>query len=518
LKSIPGSTVTGRALWAVARARIAQWDWIAASSERVRRVQLATLRAHCRRAANTELGRAHGLGEIQTDLDFRHRVPLRTYADYEPYLERMRRGERDVLWPGLIPFYGQSSGTSHTAAKNKFLPISAEQIRWQQLAGFDVTARYLALTGDTGLTGGYLLGLFPPAVVKPDGPVGIASNPGLMQLHLPRLTRPMMLPRPPERDIEDYSQKLDVLASSYLDHDVRGMAGTTCWFPLFFDRLLAAARQRGRVARTVGEIWPNLRVLFGGGVTAQPYRSIISERLGRPAVLMDNYNATEGGIFAATASLEDDALMVIPDRGVYFEFVPKGREGDKDAPRLPLWRVERDVDYSVVLTTSSGLFAYEVGDYVRFSSLMPLQLRFSGRKSGVLSLTQELMTQMEIERAVSDATSATACSSLEFAAGPEVGVGGTAKGRYVIFVEFERPPTEIAAFAQVLDRSLCEQNRVYREHRHAEVAILAPEIVPLQRGASRRFMEMLGQTSVQQKFPRILDEQRGRLLRSLAAE
>ena len=516
MKSIPGAAISGPLLWAAARARVAQWDWIAASPERVRRAQLTALTSHTRAAATTEFGRAHRLGQVRTDEDFRERVPLRTYADFEPYLVRMRKGARDVLWPGLIPYYGQSSGTSSTAALNKFLPVSLEQIKWQQRAGFDVIARYVALTGDRKLMGGYWMGLLPPGVVKRDGPVGVASNPGLMQLHMPRVSRALVLPRPRERDIEDYDKKLDAIAANYLDHDVRVISGTTCWFSIFFDRLIAAAKARGQRVSTVKEIWPNLSLLAGGGVAAEPYRKIIDERLGGRATLIDNYNATEGGIFAATSSLTDDALTVIPDRGVYFEFVTKGEDTGPDAARVPLWRVERDVDYSVVLTTSSGLFGYVIGDYVRFSSLFPHKLRFAGRKSGVLSLTQELMTQLELENAVASASSSAACTLVDFAAGPDVGVGGSAKGRYSVFVEFERAPADLAAFAAALDRGLCEQNRVYREHRRSDVAILAPEVIPLPRGSTRRFMEALGQTSVQNKFPHIIDERRGHILRSLA--
>jgi hypothetical protein len=513
VKSIPGSTITGRALWAAAQVRVALWDRLAASPDAVERIQRQTLLDYCQKAKDTEFGRANGLGEVRTPEDYRRRLPVRAYADYEPYLVRMRQGEHSVLWPGLIPYYGQSSGTSHTAALNKFLPISREQIRWQQKAGFDVVARYLALTGDSRLSGGYLLGLFPPGVVKRDGPVGVASNPGLMQLHLPKLSQLMTLPEPAVRDIENYSQKLDAIASAYLDYDVRGISGTTCWFPIFFERLLKAARARGREVATVNQIWPNLHALFGGGVTAEPYRAVIAERLGHPGVVMDNYNATEGGIFAATWSLNDDSLLMIPDRGVYFEFLRRDRP---EAGRVGLSEVERDVDYSVVLTTCSGLFAYEIGDYVRFTSLFPHRIRFSGRKSGVLSLTQELTTQGEIERAVGAAAAGAHVPIVEFAAGPDVGVGGTAKGRYTLFVEFERPPADLAAFALAFDQSLREQNRVYREHRANDVAILAPEVVPLPRGATRRFMEELGQTSVQQKFPRIIDTSRSRLLRSLA--
>ena len=518
LKSIPGSLITGPAFWTAAKFRVARWDRIAASTEAVRSVQLATLRSHCGAAARTEFGRAHALGGIRSDEDFRRQVPLRSYADFEPYLSRMRKGERDVLWPGLIPFYGQSSGSSSTAAVHKFLPVSIEQIRWQQRAGFDVVARYLALTGDTALTGGYVLGLLPPAIVRREGPVGISSNPGLMQLHMPRLSRPLVLPKPAVRDIEDYDKKLDAIAEAYLDYDVRGISGTTCWFSIFFDRLIAAARARGRDVRTVREIWPNLRMLVGGGVAAQAYRAIIDERMGRRTTLIDNYNATEGGIFAATSSLEDDALLVIPDRGVYFEFVPRSEEDAPHPPRLPLWRVERDVDYSVVLTTCSGLFAYVIGDYVRFSSLFPHRLRFAGRKSGVLSLTQELMSQLELERAMSAAAAAASCALVDFAAGPQVGFGGSAKGRYSVFVEFERAPADLEAFSHALDRGLCDQNRVYREHRQGDVAILAPEVVPLPRGSTRRFMEAVGQSGAQNKFPRIIDEARGRILRALSSE
>jgi len=517
VKSIPGSSITGRAMWAAARARVAQWEWIARSPERVRDHQLGTLLAHCRASADTEFGREHRFAAVRSDWDFRRQVPLRAYAQFEPYLERMRQGARDVLYPGFITYYGCSSGTSHTAAKNKYLPISMEQIRWQQKAGFDIAAQYVALTGDTSLPGGYALALLPPAVLKQEGPVGVASNPGIMQLHMPKVSQHMWLPKPELRDMQIYDDKLTAVAGAYLDYDVRTLTGTTCWFSIFFDRVLAAARAQGRNVSTINQIWPNLKVLYGGGVAAEPYRKIIDERLGHHAVVMDNYNATEGGIFASTCDLVDDALLVIPDRGVYFEFVPRERENEPNPPRVPLWGVETGVDYSVVLTTSSGLFAYVIGDYVRFSSVFPHKLRFAGRKSGVLSLTQELMTQMEIENAVRAATDATRSALVEFAAGPDVGVGGTAKGRYTLFVEFDKPTADLSAFGVALDKSLCEQNRVYREHRQADVAILAPEVVVLQKGATRRFMEALGQTSVQQKFPHILDEQRSRLMRTFAA-
>jgi hypothetical protein len=511
--SIPGSRITGSVAWAAARARVAQWDRRARDPERV---QLETLVAHCRTAANTELGRAHDLGGVRGYEDFRARFPLRSYADYEPQLDRMRAGERDVLWPGLVRYFGNSSGTSHTRANAKFLPISDEQVRWQQKAGFDCLARYLVTYGDRSFPGGFILALMPPSNLKQHGEVFTASNPGIMQLHAPAITRALILPKADIRDIENYDEKLQAMAEHYLDHDIRALTGTTCWFSILFDRVLAAARARGRRADTVSDIWPNLRVLLGGGVFAEPYRAIIAERYGRPLPIIDTYNATEGGIFSASDRKDDDAMIVLPDRGVFFEFVPRVDHGKPDARRHAIWDVVPGVDYSVVVTTCSGLFGYYIGDFVRFTSVFPHRLVFAGRASGMLSITQELTTQLEIERSVASAQQAVPCTIVDYSAAAEVGTAATGKGRYLFFVEFERAPQNIDEFAAAIDRELCTQNRVYREHRMRDVAILAPKVVPLTRGATHRFMEALGHTSVQHKFPRIVDDRRRDLLRRFA--
>jgi hypothetical protein len=484
------------------------------SPGKLKRAQEQTLLAHVRAAENTEFGRAHGFRHIRSHRDFARQVPTRTYAELEPLLDRMRRGERDVLYPGSIYYWGQSSGASNTAAKNKFLPISKAQIRWQQLAGLDVVARYLTLWGDREFPGGYMLGLFPPSTLEKMGPASVASNPGIMQLHVPYPAKLIQLPRVPVRDIPDYQSKLEAMAEAYLDHDVWTLTGTTCWFSVFFDHLFAVARRRGMDVQRVTDIWPNLRVLLGGGVPAEPYRQLIEGRMGRPVALIETYSATEGGFFATTDARDDASMLMIPDRGVFFEFVSSSELGKPDAKRVPLWDVEAGVDYSVFLTTSSGLFGYALGDTIRFESTFPHRMQFTGRTAGVLSLTQELTTTLEIERAVAHAARVTRSTSVDFAASSEVGVGGTAKGRYLLFVEFESAPVDLEAFTQAFDEELCAQNRVYREHRAKDVAILRPLVMPLSRGATQRFMRELGQTSFQQKFPRILGSERSDLLRA----
>ncbi len=501
-----GSALSGAALWAASKVRAAQWDAVAKNPERA---QLQVLTSLCRTASGTAFGCMHALGAVRSYADFRTLVRCRGYADYEPFLARMRAGEPDVLWPGTVPYFALSSGTSGTAAQKKYLPISYEQIHWQQRAGFDAVARYVAMSGDRTLGGGYTLCLWPPGTVEHQGAVSVGSNPGVMSLHLPRLASRYTLPGPEVRDIEDCATKLTELARRHRGHDVRSLSGTTCWFSLVFEQVLRAAREAGAPAETVSEVWPNLKVLFGGGVSAAPYRAGIDALMGRRVTLMENYNATEGGIFAVTDREDDEGLLVLPDRGVFFEFIPCG-----DVRRFPLWEVEPGVDYEVVVSTSSGLFAYRLGDCVRFTETFPHRLVFTGRVAGMLSLTQELTTQRELERAVTAAAAAHACAITDFAAATEMPAGAAGRGRYVVLVELERPVESVRDFERAVDVRLREENLVYGLHRAGDVAILPPRVVVLPAGALGRFRQAAGVSSLQHKFQRILTHRERDLLLS----
>jgi hypothetical protein len=516
LVASPYPRLFGSALLLAAKARVRLWDL---SLHDVEASQMRQLRGILSAASRTELGRSLGFSSIETYRDFVSRVPLGDYDTFSPYIERMRRGESNLIVAERIKYFGNSSGSS-TKGKPKFLPVSERQIKFQQGSASDALMRYLDHTGDDSFTHGFVLGLFPPTTMKREGPVFITSNPALMMARLPRVSRPLYLPEGAVRDIPDYDTKLDAIAERYLDHDVRAVTGTTCWFSLLFDKLLEAAKRRGRKAEHVRDLWPNLRVLIGGGVSAGPYLPIIRERMGRDDVaLVDTYNATEGGVYACTDHSGERGMLMIPDRGVFFELVPL-EDVDKPSPRrVPLWEVERDRLYAIVVTTPSGLYAYKLGDIVRFPSTWPLRMEFAGRLSGCLSTTQELTTHVEIEAAVAHAKAKVPCVTIDYGCGADVGVDGSSKSRYVLFAEFspDATPADLGAFTEAFDEGLCRENRVYREHRSGDAAIFAPTLVPLREGAVRDFMKAIGNTSVQSKFPRIVDDERKKLLRSYSA-
>jgi len=503
---------------AVAAAGLELRTWDAALRD-VRGAQEGTLAALLDHARHTEFGRSHGFAGIRDYEDFRRQVPVGDYDSFSPYIDRMRAGEGGLLVPEPVLYFGNSSGSS-THGKSKFLPITDRQIRFQQRAGTDTVMRYLRSSGDAGLLSGFTLGLFPATTMRAEGPVLITSNPALMMTKMPVVTRPVYLPEEDVRAIVNYEEKLGVIAARYLDHDVRAVAGTTCWFTLLFGKVLAAAKARGRDVRSVSQVWPNLRVLFGGGVSAAPYLPVIRELMGRSDVtLVDTYNATEGGVYASSDFSGAAGMLMLPHRGTFFEFVPLEERGTPNPTRVPLWSVERDRPYAIVVTTVSGLYAYELGDIVRFPSVAPPRIEFMGRLSGCLSLTQELTTHVEIEQAVRHAATSCRCTTLDFGAAGDVAVDGTAKSRYLLFVEFQEgaAPEDLQAFAGAFDEGLCKENRVYREHRQNEVALVPPRVIPLASGGARRFLEEITRGNVQGKFPRIIDETRKELLWKHAA-
>ena len=503
----------GKAFLAMAKMRVIAWNRALRRLEDVQEAQLARIIAS---AKDSEFGRRHGFSSIRNYADYRRRVPVGDYDSFASDFARIRAGETNVLTSNRIRYICESAGSSGMG-KRKFLPLADAQIKLQAGSGVDGVFRYLAAKNDDTFTQGFIVSVLPPAITRPEGSVEITNNPALMARNLPLPSQFVYLPDRDTMEITDIDRKLDVIAENYLDHDVRTLTGTTCWFSILFDKLIAAANRRGRNVSTVRELWPNLRFLVGGGVVADPYLPVLRDRVGREDIdLIDTYNATEGGIFAVTdVTSPDPGLIMIPDRGVFYEFIPL-EEAESDSPtRLALWEVETGRDYVIHMTTVSGLYSYRLGDIVRFSALWPHRLEYSGRLSGCLSVTQELTTHLEVQRAMQTASDRVPARMVDYTVASELGVHGTAKGRYLIFAEFldGGAPADQEAFAQAFDEAHQAQNRAYREARDRDTALFGPVLISLPPGSVTRFMKEAGLTSLQTKFPRIArDSQRDILL------
>lgn len=486
------------AVWA-ARARGLQLDQ---RSRDPRPTQLRALRHLTQRAASTAFGKQHGLGGVRSHEDFIAACPLHRYQDLKPWFERALAGEQDVTWPGRVRYFGMSSGTT---AGNKYLPISMDSVRQQQRGGFDPLAAYLRWTGDTQLLAGkaIMLGGSSQLEAHPSG-AWIGDNTGIMARHMPALVQRNYLPSKAVRAVENWDDKIAALVTEAIDADVRLVAGTPSWFPGLFDQLLAEARRRGRRADHVHDVWPNLALLTGGGVNVEPYRKLLRTRLGRHVPYVDVYNATEGGIMGVQDEPSEAPMRLLPDNGLFYEFIPLGELDQVQPTRLPLWEVEAGPVYALAVSTMSGIFSYLIGDCVRFVSLFPHRFVFEGRTAAFLNITGEHVSQGELEQAAQRACNDIGAQLRDFTVAADVGVGPHCAARHCWLVEFDGTTPDVVKYAERIDAHIQAGNGDYAAHRSSEVGLMPPLVQALQPGAFEGWMRARGKLGGQHKVPRVL--------------
>ncbi|MET0391108.1 MAG: GH3 auxin-responsive promoter family protein [Polyangiales bacterium] len=486
-------------LWLAAQTRGVLLD---RHSARPRATQERVLFGLLRTAAETAFGRAHGFARIRSVTDFQQRVPLRRYAELAPWCTRALQGERDVLWPGKIPYFGMSSGTT---AGNKYLPISLASVRQQQRGGFEPIAAYVRAGGARDVMSGaaILLGGTTALETRASG-VLVGDNTGIMARHVPRFLQARQLPSPPVRALAAWDDKIAALAREAVTRDVRMIAGTPGWFTGLFDAVLAEAKRRGLPAQTITALWPRLRLLTGGGVRYAPYRAVIEARLGRPVPYLDVYNATEGGIMAVQDRLDDPAMRLLPDAGVFYELVPLAELDAPSPRRLPLWEAEVGGVYALAVSTPSGLFGYIIGDCLRVVSTSPHRVLFEGRTAAFLNTCGEHVSQAELERAVAAACAEQDVVLAEFTVATRVSERSVARHAY--FLECDGPRPDPERLARAIDSDLARGNEDYSVHRSSALSLATPEVTLLPRGAFERFMRARNKLGGQHKVPRVLDD------------
>jgi hypothetical protein len=466
-------------------------------------VQQQTLLRLLARAAMTRFGREHRFGAIRDVKAFQAAVPLRRYEDFwAAYWQPAFPELVDVSWPGWIPFFAESSGTSSGATK--FIPVSGEMLRSNRQAGLDLLVHHLQSRPESRVFAGrnLLIGGSTELVERAPG-VRSGDLSGIAAATLPAWARPFVFPPPDIARLTDWTAKMARLAEAAPDANVRSISGTPSWLLLFFDEL---ARRNPRRGGRLVDFFPDIELVVHGGVNFAPYRARFAEWLdGSRAETRDAYAASEGFIAAADCG-EGDGLRVILDHGIFFEFVPVS-EIDAAAPtRHWIGDIETGVDYAPALSTCAGLWAYIVGDTVRFIGRDPPRLLVTGRLSYTLSAFGEHLTGEEVEAAVTAAAESIGAGIRDFAVGALYPEQPGEIGGHLFVVEFERPvsPEETARFAAEIDRDLMQRNLDYAAHRAGGFGMRPPEILVLQQGGFAEWMRRRGKLGSQNKVPRIV--------------
>jgi GH3 auxin-responsive promoter len=477
--------------------RLARQD-AAATQRRVLKQLLA-------RAAATRFGREHGFASIRDIKAFQNAVPLRRYEDFwasywhPPFPELV-----DASWPGRIPFFAASSGTSTGATK--FIPVTHEMIASNRQAGLDLLVHHLRDRPQSRVFAGrhLLLGGSTDLVERTPG-VKSGDLSGIAAATLPLWARPFSFPPPELARITDWTEKMARLAETAPAANIRSISGTPSWVLLFFDELVRRHSDRGG---RLADFFPHLDLLVHGGVNFAPYRARFAEWLeGSHAETREAYAASEGFIAAADRG-EGDGLRVMLDHGVFYEFVPVA-EIDSAAPtRHWIGDIETGIDYAPVLSTCAGLWAYIVGDTVRFVDRDPPRLLVTGRLSYTLSAFGEHLTGEEIEAAVTAAAESIGAPVRDFAVGALYPERAGELGGHLYVVEFERPVAadEVARFAEALDRDLIQRNLDYEAHRAGGFGMRPQEVRILRPGEFAEWMRRRGKLGSQNKVPRVVTD------------
>ncbi len=458
------------------------------------RAQAKTLRTLIARAKLTRFGQDHGFSAIQTVREYQKAVPLRTYEDlWAAYLKDRYPIFEDLTWPGRIPYLALTSGTTQGATK--YIPVSREMLASNVKAGRTMVAYHLANRPDSRLFHGKMFFLGGSSDLERPAPgVEQGDLSGIAAKELNAFLRPYAFP-PLELALEpDWDRKLTLLAERSQREPITLVGGVPSWLLILFQRLLDLTGKA-----TIAEVWPGLEVVVHGGVKFDPYRLAFEAILGSSRVrLQESYPCSEG--FIAFGDPTTGLLRLCFDHGLFYEFIPCDEVGSAHPTRHWLGDVRPGVNYAIAVSTCAGLWSHLIGDTVRFESVSPPLLTFTGRTKYSLSAFGEHLISEEIEGAVASASAATGASVRDWHVGP---VFQGRLGHHLYVFEFLQPPTDLAAFRSAFDRDLGRRNADYQAHRADKVGLPLPAVVVAKSGGLNAWMRSRGKLGGQNKLPRM---------------
>ena len=474
-----------------------QW---ATDSEVLQRTLLAAM---IKSARNTLWGEKYNFTAINSYEDFASQVPLTPYENIRPLVNRMIAGERNILWPGRITHYAQSSGTSD--GKSKYIPITTESFNnCHYRGGSHVVANYLNLYPDSRIFSGkgfILGGSFANELSLPRGVVVGDLSANLID-KINMLANMVRVPSKKIALMEDWSKKLPALVDASINQNITNISGVPSWFLTVLKEVI---KKTG--ATTIHDVWPNLEVFFHGGISFEPYRrqyqAITDTQKMR---YIESYNASEG-FFAVQNDINDKAMLLLLDVGIFYEFIPLNEIDSPSPTMLPIWKVEPGKVYALVITACNGLWRYPLGDTVKVKSINPLKITIAGRTKHYINAFGEELMVHNADNAISKACNTMHCSVLNYTAAPVYADCGQ-RGRHEWLIEWEQAPKNLDEFASLLDTLLQQENSDYQAKRFKDIFLDRLSIVNAQSGLFDLWLASTGKLGGQRKVPRLCNDRR----------
>ena len=461
-------------------------------------IQIKVLKELIFTAQGTQFGKDHKFSEIANYEDFKKRVPICDYEELRPYVDKIMEGQEDVLWPGKPEYLAKTSGTTSGL---KYIPLTKASLKDQIASARNALLNYISETGKTDFVDGKVIFLQgSPELTEKNG-ISFGRLSGIVAHHVPVYLQKNRLPSFETNCIEDWEAKVDQIVDETIEEDMRLISGIPPWVQMYFDRLSAKAGNK-----KIKEIFPNFSLFVYGGVNYEPYRAKLRESIGKEVDSIETYPASEGFIAFQNAQNEK-GLLLLPDSGIFYEFIPADEFYNENPTRIMLEDVQLNVNYALILNTNAGLWGYSLGDTVKFISKRPYLILVTGRIKHFISAFGEHVICEEVESALLGVANEEGVEIVEFTVAPRVETPAGELPYHEWFIEFVKVPADILSFSKKVDLALQKRNAYYFDL--IDGKILQPLVIrSMQKNAFIDYMRSTGKLGGQNKLPRLSNDRK----------
>lgn len=448
-----------------------------------------------RTASETSFGKDHDFSNITNYQDFVARVPIRDYEDLKPYFEQIVQGKPDVLWPGKPLYIAKTSGTTSGA---KYIPLTKESMPSHTNAARNAILNYIYETGNAAFVDGKMIFLQGSPEMEQRNGIGIGRLSGIVAHYVPNYLQNNRLPSWETNCIDDWETKVDAIVQETKDENMTVISGIPSWVQMYFERLTTNTNQ------PVGELFKNFKLFIYGGVNYEPYRAKFETLIGRKVDSIELFPASEG-FFAFQDKQNEKGMLLQLNSGIFYEFVEAEQFFKKNPKRINIADVVIGVNYVLIVSTNAGLWGYNVGDTIQFTSLRPYRIIVSGRIKHFISAFGEHVIGKEVEQAMQEAQEEFNFTISEFTVAPQTKVAEGELPYHEWNIEFEKAPKNVQKVAAFIDTSMQRQNSYYDDLIKGKV--LQPlKIVTLPKGSFYNYMKSQGKLGGQNKVPRLSND------------
>jgi phenylacetate-coenzyme A ligase PaaK-like adenylate-forming protein len=445
-------------------------------------------------AQHTQFGRDHAYAEIKTHQDFIARIPIRDYEALKPYVDRVVAGESDILWPGKPLYFAKTSGTTSGA---KYIPLTKESMPYHIEAARNAILNYVHETGNADFVNGKMIFLQGSPILEQKNGIQLGRLSGIVAHFVPKYLQKNRLPSWETNCIEDWETKVDAIVQETADQNMTVISGIPSWVQMYFEKI------QQNSGKLVGELFGNFNLFIYGGVNFEPYRAKFENLIGRKVDTIELFPASEG-FFAYQNKQGDPGMLLLLNSGIFYEFIPTDEFYSPHPTRLTIGQVELGVNYVLIISTNAGLWGYNIGDTVQFTSLKPYKLIVSGRISHFISAFGEHVIGKEVEQALAQAVAQCNVRVSEFTVAPQINpTNGLPYHEW--FIEFEQEPLDLEAFAQEIDQQLRIQNSYYNDLIEGKV-LRSLVISRVAQNGFQDYMKSVGKLGGQNKIPRLAND------------